>query len=441
MFRLRTYQKKFRKASSFNAYSALSGKANGFVLDALNDTVLVKDTTTPANNFIGTMAEALSAGILVYSSPSTKYVTDSFGVLQSGTSLRNSHDSSGTPLGLLIEPQRTNYTTNSEVLTGGVGVSISSNAGVAPNGEQTAELITEDGSNGEHYTGDGSYAVTSGQTYTFSGYVKQSPGGARNLNIRTDTAKAANSVLDIVNGTWIGGTGYDSRGLIALSNGWFYFWMTVTTSSTANLVTRVQGLNGSTIYTGDGASGWYYWGRQLELGAFPTSYIKTEASAVTRAADNLYVDLTKIPALGSEFTVLGEAEPCPDTSNTAFNIFSVFGSANEYFVLRNGTAGSRQLQLVNKNGGANTGVVSVGSAVAASRFKFAAACKTDNFELVADGVSLGTDTSGAMLSGATNLYIGTTGSGGFGGHWAAPIGFVAMIPERLSQADMIARTS
>ena len=56
-----------------SALDALRG-AQGFAIVAKDDAVAVVDRATPANNFLGTMAEALARGIMVYSSPSTKYV-------------------------------------------------------------------------------------------------------------------------------------------------------------------------------------------------------------------------------------------------------------------------------------------------------------------------------------------------------------------------------
>lgn len=439
MFRLRTYQKRFRKASSFNAYSALSGKANGFVLDVLNDTVLVKDTTTAANNFVGTMAEALSAGILVYSSPSTKYVMDSFGVLQSGTSLRSNHNSSGTSLGLLSEPQRTNLRLNSKLLGGTAG-----SPGTAPTNntlsQNTGSMTFPDsaiaGAKAVTITTSASRQVlrqtismAASTTYTWSVWatlvsgsitlgecliIAGAPTGTSAASFKVDGV-AASSGDSLAAGTH----------LIELSR------TTSTTPGSAS-VDFGCGVSGSTTasVTFDRP--------QFEAGAFRTSDIPTEGSAVTRAADNLYVDPTKIPPFGGGFTVVGEAEPSPDTGTQTNEIFELRNDGSNSMRLRNNSAGTKALNMYNIVAGVPVVSIVSENNVAASRFRFAAAFSENSFELVTDGVSRGVDNSGTLPTGITNIYIGKNGESSY---WAAPIGFLALIPERLSQADMITRTT
>lgn len=445
MFRIRSYQKRFRSASSFYAALQLSGKSDGFVLDALNDVVLVKDSSTPANNFVGTMNEALTAGILVYSSPSTKYVRDSFGVLQSGTTLRCHHDSSGTPLGILSESQRTNlfqYSEQAATLPNAkLGLNtITSNDAVAPNGETTMDKIVQDTSTGTHYIYQ-TYSYTSGNTYSHSRYVKA------DLSTKWRLTCPVNGGLGSVDfdlvaetGSVVSGTGVTYK--IKNEGGGIYrISLSVPATETTSRQFALQILNSSGLvsYTGDGVSGGWTWGAQLEIGAYPTSYIKTEASAVTRNADNLYVDLTKVP-FGAEYTVIAHAQPSPDSATNAHVIYTVGdNTVNERHRVANGGASGANLSSVWRTGNVAQAEITATGAPAATAFKVATATKANDFEFVVNGTSRGSDTSGTIPTSPTRLMIGhsyllTT-------HWAAPIGFLALIPERLSQADMIARTT
>lgn len=435
MFRLRTYQKRFRNVSSFNAYSALSGKANGFVLDVLNDTVLVKDTTTPANNFIGTMAQALAAGILVYSSPSTKYVRDSFGVLQSGTSLRNSHDSSGTPLGLLIEPQRTNligYSCQFDHANWTKAISsITPDVATAPDGTQTGDLWVPNSSAGTH-TIQYSVAVTAATSYVASLYVK--PATLTGTLLWRENAQDVIGIgVSLSDMSLVSGAAYGN--VESVGGGWYRLWWVGSVTGT------VMWPELRWVGTGDGASGVHIWGAQLEAGLFKTSFIKTEGSQVTRNLDNLYVDLTKVPFDPAVYSIVAHAQPSPD--NAASGIYRLVelddATTNNRAGLVNSTAGEANLRLFINSGGATSASLHAGVGTTSAAFKAAFAAAANDFEFVVGGVSRGTDTSGAMPLSPTHMRIGCQASGA--GQWSAPIGFLALIPERLSQADMIARTT
>ena len=212
---------------------------------------------------------------------------------------RFDHDPvTGECKGLLIEESRTNLFTYSEDFSNAIysigSGSISTNTITAPDGNITADAFIENTtSNAYHYFNKSITKAASSITYTLSTFV-QSKGGRRiGIRLQSSGSNGAVSVFDLVSGTiataaFVYGTGFSSpsSSIIKYPNNWYRIVLTVTSDTTTSLQAEYFLQNGSLgAYTGDGTSGLYIWGAQLEAGAFPTSYIPTQASTRTRARD------------------------------------------------------------------------------------------------------------------------------------------------------------
>jgi hypothetical protein len=209
---------------------------------------------------------------------------------------RFDHDpATGESLGLLIEEARTNLMAQSENLTTWgkpSGTTIIPNAIIAPDGTLTAEKIVEDKILGQHYVFR-TFSITPGVTYTVSGYVKSAERNEVFLNFSSFNGAFDNNSFAYFNTTTgrfrLVGTSVTNHGFQSLPNGWYRIWITATSVGTANpsIISPFHISNGTAnFYIGDGASGLYIWGAQLEQASFPTSYIPTQASTRTRAADS-----------------------------------------------------------------------------------------------------------------------------------------------------------
>ena len=200
--------------------------------------------------------------------------------------------------GLLIEESRQNLFTYSNDFSQGVWsktrTNILSNAAIAPDGTNTAFKLYNDITSNASHRMTSSY-VTSASLPTGSIFVKAAEYDRVLMSVVRDngTGFAGGEVaFDLKSGTIITNLGYGgTTGKIEpYGNGWYRISIVSTITATTNYGLRINLLNtfqsSAATYTGDGTSGIYIWGAQVEIGAFPTSYIPTSGSTVTRSADN-----------------------------------------------------------------------------------------------------------------------------------------------------------
>jgi hypothetical protein len=187
------------------------------------------------------------------------------------------------PKGLLIEEQRTNLLTYSEQFDNAfwarIGASIVANTSAAPNGTITADKLVSDTSTGVHVVYK--QAVLSSGSFSVSMYAKA--GEYSWVSLR-DTA-AFGAWFNLTTG--VIGTQTNCVATIApVGNGWYRLTVTGAAVVGSGCGAYLANADNSLSFTGDGVSGIFIWGAQVEAGAFATSYIPTVASQVTRAADS-----------------------------------------------------------------------------------------------------------------------------------------------------------
>lgn len=376
---------------------------------------------------------------------------DQFGVLQtaaSGVARFDHNPTTFESLGLLIEEQRTNLLTYSEQFDNAAwtksNATISQDAAVSPDGTTDADKIVENTTNGVHDVRR-IVSASASTAYTQSIFVKasgrtrgqiqmfgNSGGSTVDFDLTAGTATAAGSY---------GGWTSASATITNYGNGWFRVTNTATTNTGLTSLTAAYLLadaSGSGPYTGDGTSGMFYWGAQLEVGAFPTSYIPTVASQVTRSADaasmtganfsswyradegTLFVNATTPPKLSTFPSIAALSDGT--TNNRAF--FYGF-TTGLYFGI---TVGG-----VSQGQASSTFTPTVGSQVL-----LAAAIKLNDFSISRDGILGSADTS-ATVPVVNSLYIGGSATGG--ATLNGTIRKLAYYPIRCTNAQLQALTS
>jgi hypothetical protein len=192
-------------------------------------------------------------------------------------------------------------------------------------------------------------------------------------------------------------------------------------------------------YTGDGYSGIYIWGAQLEAGAFPTSYIQTVASQVTRAADAASMTGANFSSWynAAEGTLYAEFQRATPSSNSFVAAISD-NTFNQLIAMY--TTGAPDIASAVRAGGVSQVGITVlaGTGIANFLYKQTLAYKVNDFATALNSGSVITDTTGTLPS------VNRMNIGNFDGNTQFTNGTIrklAYYPLRVTNANLVALTS
>jgi hypothetical protein len=334
-------------------------------------------------------------------------------VLQSAASgeARFDYDPSTlAPRGLLIEEQRSNLVSWSEEFDNAdwlkTNSSVTPNTIVAPDGTTTADTLTANTNSGQIQQ---SRTGTAGVIYTVSIWIRR----------RTGTGQVSLRSVENVNTP------------ITVTSDWQRFSLAVTSTTTTIRCGVFLAASGDAVDI---------WGAQLEAGAFPTSYIPTTTTALTRNADVASMTGTNFSDWynASEGTIFANYSRI--TTNTTYaQIISLDdGSlADRISLSTSGGSGYRFRIDVVDNSISQWQNANVGEG---TQFPISviAAYKINDFAATLNGGAVQTNTSGTVPT-INQLVIGNRAGGNafLNGH----IRRIAYYPTRLSNAQLQALTA
>ena len=237
-------------------------------------------------------------------------------------------------LGLLIEESGTNIHTYS--IPGSNwntnNTSLTENNTISPDGTQTATLFT--GINGDsvsHWILK-DHSVTTGISYTQTFFVK--PGSTDLVQIACSTGWQSRYVNFQLTGDGVIGdqdVGSESCFIQKYPNGWYRIGViqtTITTTGAGRMILTTTSSLTSSRLSASAEGTFYVWGAQIEQGSFPTSYIPTSGSTVTRSSDNASITGTNFTDFYNQTEGTFSVTAKPNEPNNGSNYYFIFEAAD-----------------------------------------------------------------------------------------------------------------
>jgi hypothetical protein len=378
------------------------------------------------------------SSVTSYTATTTQPITNYIPVLltaASGVPRFDHNPTTDESLGFLIEEQRTNICLQSEDLDttwSETRATLALNNRVSPAGTLTVDTLIASTDNNTHFTSQ-TFTGTAA-SYTFSVYAKASGLNHVALLLYNGSSQVGLAYYNLSTGA-TGTVAAGTASIQSVGNGFYRCILTATLAASASCTAEIYLANAdnSNSFAGDAFNGVSLWGMQVELGAFPTSYIATISASVTRNADAASMTGTNFSSWynAGEGTLYAEINPKALAASSG----AVINDNTTSNRIRVATASTSDQTLITTSGTAQA-TLDAGTPVIDTSMKLASAYKVNDFALSLNGGTVATDTAGTVPV-VTQLQIGaeTTTIG------TLTIRKLAYYPLRVTDAQLQALTS
>ena len=381
--------------ASYTAAHIYVGAGDGSI-STTNETIYIQDAQ-------------LEAGLVATDYIETGASTAQAGILEDMPRLDYSGGASCPAL--LLEPQRTNKLIHSEYFGAGTGWGdnglVTRDFGyLAPDGTYSATKITNTGSGG-----------ASG--YVFYGGVL--PDDSRSVYARTTSGTGTANLM-----TYFGNT----NNVFTITEEWQRFDLSSVTTTTG------QGSFYLVDFRDGDLNEIILWGAQCEEASYPTSYIPTYGSSVTRSQDLTTADTSSFYTDSSNGTLFSELS-FPLAADGNYNGWFFWnGSGYHRIVLqRRGDTGKGQVE-VRINNTTQASIISSSAITLEDNHKMLVRWDNNEFTFFIDGVNIGSDTSTDSYSGTDLNELASRPT-----YNAANIKQAVLFPTALTDSECIALTT
>ncbi len=347
---------------------------------------------------------------------------------------------------LLLESQSTNLITYSEDFSHSFwnksNATVSTSTITDPAGGQNSfKLVPDSGTGGNRSLGRNFTSLSGLHTQT----VFAKKGEYNYIMIRTRNSPQTGVMFDLENGTFnvnLTSAAFDSAKIEDYGNGWFRCSMTLDPSqmtvsgkwSTSFSV----GITGSETnsFNGDGTSGIYIYGAQLEQQSYATSYIPTSGSTSTRNADVCNNAGSSDLINSTEGVLYAEISSLANDGTSRRISLSSGSDANRVSLEIDET--SNRIKVFMNGGSISAAIITFDASDLTQFNKIAIKYKSGDVSLFLNGTEVATSTSTNMPVGLDRLnFDGGNGNNDYFGK----VKSVAVFKEALTDSELTCLTS